>query len=461
MKTNVYFFSKAKHIVLSGLMVLLSISLMGQYLVDFEHANNGNKIFYALGEVNLNGIDWELEQALIGSHANDKKNGLRAIRMKRVGNTPGRAEMLADLPDGVGTVTFELAKYSKEINQPDLNLQYSTDQGSTWETFAVFTEFPDELTTQSVILNEPGNVRLRFITSLNGTNERRLNIDDLLVSSYDEPQPVVNLFPASGFGTLAFEDLWPAKGDYDFNDLVIDYQFEITANVSNYIESVKATFIIKAFGASYENGFGFQLSESIDADDLNVAGYSITENFINLNANGTESGQTKPTIIVFDNAYNEMDHVSSGIGVNTQPNQPYVEPKTIELTIDFEPNTYTLSQLEIYNFNPFLIVNKNRNIEVHLPNYPPTDLADQSLFGQWDDASDPATGKYYVSGGNLPWAINIYEQFDYPVEKQDIVRAHLKFAEWAKSGGLLYPNWYRDITGHRNNSLIYEIPDNQ
>merc|ERR1711991_317750 len=30
-----------------------------------------------------------------------------------------------------------------------------------------------------------------------------------------------NFFPASGYGTLAFEDLWPARGDYDFNVLVV------------------------------------------------------------------------------------------------------------------------------------------------------------------------------------------------------------------------------------------------
>lgn len=455
METKMFLLRIIRPFMLSGLLFLFSFSLIGQYVVDFEHANNGNKIFYALGEVNLNGINWELEQTLIGSHYNDKKNGLRALRMKRNGNMPGRAEMLADLTDGVGAVTFELAKYSKEINQADLNLQYSVDQGSSWVTFATFSEFPDELTTQSVLLNEPGNVRLRFITELNGTNERRLNIDDLIITSYNDPQPVVNLFPASGFGTLAFEDLWPARGDYDFNDLVVDYQFEITANVSNYLESLKATFVIKAFGASYENGFGFQLSGAINPADITVSGYSLTENYIMLNENGTETGQSKPTIIVFDNAYNEMDYASTGIGVNTQSGQPYVEPKTLEIIIGFAPGTYTTEQLDISNFNPFLIVNKNRAVEVHLPNYPPTDLADQSSFGQWDDASNPALGKYYVSEGNLPWAINIYESFDYPVEKQDIVRAHLKFSEWASSGGILFPNWFRNLTGFRNNSLIY------
>ncbi|MBS4062275.1 MAG: LruC domain-containing protein [Bacteroidetes bacterium] len=267
-----------------------------------------------------------------------------------------------------------------------------------------------------------------------------------------------NLYPALGPGTLAFEDLWPGKGDYDFNDLVIDYQFEIISNASNFVEQVTATFVIRAFGASFENGFGFQLSGAINASDLNVTGFDLSENFITLAANGTEAGQSKPTIIVFDNAFAQMAHPGIGIGVNTELNAPYVQPVTLTVNIDFKPNTYTINQLDISNFNPFLIVNKNRSHEVHLPNYPPTDLVDMSLFGQWEDASNPATGKYYVTVNNLPWAINIYESFDYPIEKQDILWVHLKFAEWAMSGGALFPDWYKNLTGYRNNSLIYQVP---
>ncbi|MGE4541501.1 MAG: LruC domain-containing protein [Bacteroidales bacterium] len=267
-----------------------------------------------------------------------------------------------------------------------------------------------------------------------------------------------NLYPATGFGTLAYEDLWPYKGDYDFNDLVIDYQFQITNTTSNFVEKVEASFIIKAFGASFENGFGFQLSSAIDPNDLNVSGFSLTENYITLNPNGTEAGQSKPTIIVFDNAYGQMEHSGMGIGVNTEPNAPYVEPVTLTVTIDFPSNTYTLNQLDISNFNPFLIINMDRAVEIHLPYYPPTDLADAALLGSNEDDSNPASGKYYVTRGNLPWAINIYETFDYPIEKQDIIMVHLKFAEWATSGGVLFPNWYQNISGFRNENLIYTTP---
>jgi len=269
-----------------------------------------------------------------------------------------------------------------------------------------------------------------------------------------------NLYPALGFGTLAFEDLWPGKGDYDFNDLVLDYQFNISTNTSNYVESVVGTFIIKAFGAALENGFGFQLSSNIDQAELTVTGSELTESFISLSGNGTESGQTIPTIIVFDNAYNQMQHPGIGIGVNTEETAPYVTPDTIQIIIQFTPNTYTYNELDISNFNPFIFVNKDRSVEVHLPDYAPTALADQSLFGTFEDNSDPAIGRYYKTESNLPWAINIYESFDYPKEKQQIVWAYLKFAAWATSGGTSFQDWYENNAGYRNNSLIYTIPSN-
>lgn len=268
-----------------------------------------------------------------------------------------------------------------------------------------------------------------------------------------------NLFPANGFGTLAFEDLWPGKGDYDFNDLVVDYQFAITSNVDNYIETVVGTFKIRAIGAYFQNGFGFQLSSAIDPGDLNVSGYSLSENIVTLESNGVESNQTIPTIIVFDNAFNEMPHPGGGgIGVNTEESAPYVEPVVLTITINFASNTYTYNDLDIGNFNPFIFVDQNRSVEVHLPDYPPTALADQGIFGTQEDDSNPGEGRYYKTVTNLPWAINIYESFEYPIEKQQVVWAYLKFAAWAESDGATFTDWYQDLSGYRNNNLIYTPP---
>lgn len=267
---------------------------------------------------------------------------------------------------------------------------------------------------------------------------------------------IANLFPAAGPGTLAFEDLWPSKGDFDFNDMVVDYRFKIVSDNLNIIQRVEATFVLRAFGAGFRNGFGFQLSDAIQQSDIEVTGYSLTENFITLGANGLEAGQSKPTIIVFDNTYNEMQHPGTGIGVNTSPNAPFVTPAVFNIVIDFVGGSYTYSDLDISNFNPFIFVNRNRGREVHLPNFPPTDLADMSLFGTSDDRSSPSSNRWYLSENNLPWAINLIHQFEYPIEQAPIIEAYPKFIEWAQSGGVLFPDWFiNPAPEFRDTSKIY------
>ncbi|MBN2638821.1 MAG: LruC domain-containing protein [Bacteroidales bacterium] len=264
-------------------------------------------------------------------------------------------------------------------------------------------------------------------------------------------------------GTLAYEDLWPYKGDYDFNDIVEGYNFAITKDDQDQVQNISATFILYAFGASYHNGFGFQLPGVNPDQIISVTGYNLaSDTYINLASNGLEQGQSKATVIVFDDAWRLMTYPGMGIGVNTNMSAPYVTPDTIVIQMKFYDNgsfasggPVTYSQLNIGNFNPFIIVNKVRGVEVHLPDHAPTDLADMSLLGTGDDASNPATGTYYKTDKNLPWAINLPIVFQYPIEKQDITGAYLFFADWAQSSGVLYPDWYLPNPGYTNSSLIY------
>lgn len=264
-------------------------------------------------------------------------------------------------------------------------------------------------------------------------------------------------------GTLAYEDLWPWKGDYDFNDLVIGYNFAVFKNVQEQIRHITATFIVYAFGASYYNGFGFSFPQIPPEAIISVSGYQLKQgSYISLQPNGLEANQPHATIIVFDDAYDLMQHPGMGIGVNTNPLAPYVTPDTLVIEMSFMNNgvpasegPVTFNQLDIGNFNPFIIVNQERGVEVHLPGYPPTALADPSFIGSGQDDGNAGANRYYRTTDNLPWAINIPEVFEYPIEKQDIISAYYHLADWAQSNGVLYPDWYQDKPGYRNDNLIY------
>ena len=261
-----------------------------------------------------------------------------------------------------------------------------------------------------------------------------------------------NFYPAeSTFGSLAFEDLWPNKGDYDFNDLVVDYYFTEVLNASNEIVELKADFILKATGATYENGFGFELGITPD-QVTSISGSNIFGSAVTLTENGTEANQTKAVCMVFDNVYGIMSR-PEGFYVNTQPDAPYVIPDTVSIVISFTQPQLSVN-LGTPPYNPFIFVNQDRSREVHLAEHPPTSLAAGSAyFGSGDDASD--VSGYYKTYNNLPWALDIVESLTYPLERVTIDEAHNFFIGWAETSGNTYSDWFKDKPGYRTSAKLY------
>lgn len=239
---------------------------------------------------------------------------------------------------------------------------------------------------------------------------------------FDRDKAFNNFYPnEKSTGTLAFEDLWPAVGDYDFNDLVIDYNYNLISNAENKITSMDCTYTVKHIGASYENGFAITLpiaSSSISS----VTNQSLTKGYFSLNTNGTESGtETNETVIpIFE---------------NTKPLQGTERTVTVTFSTPMEAST-----LGAVPFNPFLIVRGQRAMEVHLPDFAPTSKG--SGLGTKHDYSKPETGRYYKTKKNLPWALNVYGTFSVPGEMIPITSHYPRFAKWANSGGTEEKDWY-------------------
>ncbi len=264
--------------------------------------------------------------------------------------------------------------------------------------------------------------------------------------------------------SLAFEDNWPSLGDFDFNDLVVDVSMHFVTNARDQIVALTARIKVRAIGAKFINGFGFRLRGITPQAILSVSGNRLSEGIVQLNANGTEAGQGEATIIAFDNPFPILPPPGGGTGVNTTKSAAFVDPVEIEVQVLFQDEGILGGGVPLYYgkfirqhqaINPFIFINGQRGREVHLPGYPPTDLANTGRFGSVDDASDPASGKFYTSNENFPWAILIPQSFDYPVEKSQITAAHLKFGLWAQSSGMLYRNWYKNLPGYRRDALIY------
>lgn len=279
---------------------------------------------------------------------------------------------------------------------------------------------------------------------------------DGISDMYDEfPNDPTRAFsdPTAATGTLAYEDLWPAAGDYDLNDLVVDYKMWSVKNAQNLALDINMEFTFRAAGGAYNNGFGVELSVPASAVS-SVTGTRITGGYIARTASGVEAGQSKAVVIVTDDVGQVLKR-PSGFFVNTQSNAPRIAEVKLPIRVTFQtPQNLALGMSAPYN--PFLIVNKQRGLEVHLPSFTPTEKADKSRFYTLNDGTNISKEVYYKTKNNLPFAIHLPEKFEYPVEKQAIVGAYLKFSDWAKSGGGQFKDWYQNKTGYRNPTVIFK-----
>jgi LruC domain-containing protein len=212
-------------------------------------------------------------------------------------------------------------------------------------------------------------------------------------------------------GTWAFEDIWPSGGDYDMNDLIVEYKREVTFDYSNYVKKVIDTFTAKHDGAHYVNAFAAQIAAE-QTGKITLPDGAMAE---------TETN----SVIFFENS-------KQAIG------------KTYTLVREFADAT--LAKKDLKSLNPFIIVNyeagNTKRVEVHLPKHVATAFADSSLNYTADDA-------YYIKkDGKYPFAI------DLPVVNFKVVTESLRidsaseypdFRAWADSNGATNGDWY--LTG--------------
>lgn len=293
-------------------------------------------------------------------------------------------------------------------------------------------------------VNNISNVSLDKIANIPGSSDTDGDgVDDVNDDYPTDPLKAFNnYFPAANkTATVAYEDLWYFRGDYDMNDVVMDMRTNAITNSSNKLVRFEAKYCLRASGGSLKTAFAIQ--------------YPIARTKIANLAGGTiEGDKTNATIRIFDDVRQNQQTW------NTVPNVGYNDSVNFNLSFDVTA-LVDIADFGIGLHDPFVWINeagKGRNYEIHLPGKNPTSTATYPLLGLGDDDTQLLGTKKYLSKNNLPWAIAIPERFDYPYEQQNITQAYLNFANWAQSGGANFKDWYLNTSGYRNNSKIYVKP---
>ena len=261
-------------------------------------------------------------------------------------------------------------------------------------------------------------------------------------------------YPAQGvYGTVAFEDSWPVKGDFDFNDLVIKYNVVEVTDVNSKVMDIKTEFIVTAAGASQQNGFAFSVPVS-PGNVKSVTGSQLKQGFIKTNSNGTESGQNNTVVVVSDNVYSQIHRPGTSF-MNTVPSEQRISSFGYKIEMTFN-SPVSQSKLGTAPYDLFMIANLTRGREIHMINNAPTDLVDKKLFSTADDFSSVENLKYYRTSLNMPWVISLPYNWDYPKEKASIDNTYNWFRTWVLSSGNSFKDWYTNSSGYRNEENIFK-----
>jgi LruC domain-containing protein len=333
-----------------------------------------------------------------------------------------------------------------------------------------------------------GNIPKMITASGDSDNDGVVDTQDEFPN--DPTRAFSRYFPGkTTWGTLAYEDLWPAKGDYDFNDLLMRYKSREILNAKREVVDLELDFRLAATGAGHRNGFAINLpgiaKNTVRTATLTGKRYDTPSQSKDLVAEGkilanpllsdVTGGQNGSVFEIFKDA-KELLHPDLGSGTGSlYNNASCTEPgfrnsgkacgqspeAEFKLTVNF---TTPRSSFPSAPYDPFLFRANapapttsqvgvlGNQVEVHLPGRGPTSRALTSFFGSQIDRTPSALRHTttdanvlkdsYLSNTKLPWAIHIPVEWNYPYEKLDFTIAYPDVVGWAASGGKENTTWF-------------------
>lgn len=193
---------------------------------------------YWTQEVQGAAFKWDFNNAGLYARDNDHWNGSLGCCFGK--NTNSSITMNEDVHNGASKLTFYAAKYGNDANAT-LQVQYSTNGGSTWTTLTTCT-LNGTWQQYTFNMNETGNVRFKF----QQTAGSRLNIDDIAIISNVatpvEPSIAITSIAAieaeqDGVSTIVTGTVMAEDNTEDIT-LTVEGNFELSLNRQNWARTL-------------------------------------------------------------------------------------------------------------------------------------------------------------------------------------------------------------------------------
>jgi len=282
-------------------------------------------------------------------------------------------------------------------------------------------------------------------------------VEDYQVTVTESGVTMTSYPSATGYTSFAFEDLYPEIGDFDMNDVLMNVR--ITEYVKDgLVIRLKLEGKLAALGASYRNGFAFQLS-GVNPASIKGDSIALTMNNLRQTDSALENGQTNAVLIVSNNLWDVTQageggcryfRTEEGCGTSSLPAWTMIVPFLSPVdagsmpSMPYEP--FIFASPSTYHGNLVTAVtgdHPGRKFEVHLKNNTPSNAFEKSIFGMADDASDEASQHLFQTANGIPWALEIPIEWKHPKEGVSLLQAYPQFFDFASdASGQTNPDWY-------------------
>lgn len=328
--------------------------------------------------------------------------------------------------------------WSKRVDGMDKNFKYRPatssglsvdDQGKTFDAprTAVYKYKDKDTDKEYVMVSFEDHTDDENFSDVVITLTTRATIDDIPEIEDDKVET------SELKGIYAFEDLWPAAGDFDMNDVMTKATYSKLMDTKNKIYEESYTF--KTYGnyATLTNGLAVRLDGVSATDKLEFYVKAVdAEEFTALEA--TYDATDRVVVLTND--------VTSNKGAEYKVKVIHAESSPVEKqTIDAEP---------------FIFRAENGGDavawwEVHLTGYAPTSKMNRDYFCKGEDCSQPDKNIFYVRSGNYPFAFflagatetDLSKMLDPENESVAIDKLYGGYTEWVTSNGAQSASWYK------------------
>ena len=234
-------------------------------------------------------------------------------------------------------------------------------------------------------------------------------------------------YPGYGNGTIMFEDMYPALGDYDFNDFVAWYNFQIDgfywSHNQCYAEYLMIGFQIRAIGGIYDYNPYIRLAE-VQYNELDLE-----ETQMYLERNNPEEAEN---IKILKGPKGELiislkkPAIPNGYKYyNTEVNEKTKPKKMMAIYLVFNSpvNVKSLQDSKM----DFYIAKTNKGQEIHLKGYSPVYYN---------------SNESYVNEDNFIWGLKVPASLHHAREEVNFLEAYPDFEQWVTSGGQKNQRWW-------------------